>query len=119
MFELAHAYRDQGMLAYSQLQQREFELEADHGYRAVKHQSFVGAGYFDAVTQAVTSGQACTLAIEGSTEQAQFTERTPDFVEAEIHHVGSGAIQRVPPASPLVEKPDQWQPESEAVAHQS
>ena len=57
MFELAHAYRDEGMLAYSQLQQREFELERNHGYRAVKHQSFVGAGYFDAVAQVVSGGQ--------------------------------------------------------------
>ena len=56
MFELAHAYRDEGMLAYSRLQQREFELERNHGYRAVKHQSFVGAGYFDAVTQIVSGG---------------------------------------------------------------
>ena len=56
MFELAHAYRDEGMLAYSRLQQREFELERDHGYRAVKHQSFVGAGYFDAVAQIVSGG---------------------------------------------------------------
>ena len=43
MFELAHAYRDEGMLAYSRLQQREFDMEYNHGYRAVKHQSFVGA----------------------------------------------------------------------------
>ncbi|MCL4814390.1 MAG: isocitrate lyase, partial [Vicinamibacteraceae bacterium] len=53
MFELAHAYREEGMLAYSRLQDREFELERDHGYRAVKHQSFVGAGYFDDVTQVI------------------------------------------------------------------
>jgi isocitrate lyase len=105
MFELAHAYRDQGMLAYSQLQQREFELEADHGYRAVKHQSFVGAGYFDAVTQTVTAGTGSTLAIEGSTEAEQFKERTPEFIEAEIHHV-EGEVEHVAPASPLVQKPD-------------
>ncbi len=58
MFELAHAYRDEGMLAYARLQEREFELERDHGYRAVKHQAFVGAGYFDAVTQIVSAGQS-------------------------------------------------------------
>jgi isocitrate lyase len=115
MFELAHAYRDQGMLAYSQLQQREFELEADHGYRAVKHQSFVGAGYFDAVNLTVTGGESCTLAIEGSTEQAQFTERTPEFLEAEIHHADVASAQPVPPGTPLVPKPGAW-PAPETVA---
>ena len=87
MFELAHAYRDEGMLAYSRFQQREFELERDHGYRAVKHQAFVGAGYFDAVTQIVAAGQSSLTALKGSTEQSQFTEKTPAYSEAEIHHV--------------------------------
>ncbi len=86
MFELAHAYRDEGMLAYSRLQQREFELERDHGYRAIKHQSFVGAGYFDDVTGVITAGQSSVLAMAGSTEEAQFNEQTPDFVAAERHH---------------------------------
>jgi isocitrate lyase len=112
MFELAHAYRDNGMLAYSQLQEREFELEAEHGYRAVKHQSFVGAGYFDAVNLAITGGESCTLAIEGSTEQQQFTERTPGFLETEIHHADAASARPVPPASPLVQKPGAW-PEPE------
>jgi isocitrate lyase len=87
MFELAHAYRDEGMLAYSRLQQREFDLEREHGYRAVKHQAFVGAGYFDAVAQVVAAGHSSLSALAGSTEQAQFTEKTPVFTEAEIHHV--------------------------------
>ncbi len=95
MFELAHAYRDEGMLAYSQLQQREFELERNHGYRAVKHQSFVGAGYFDAVTQVVFGGQSSLAALKGSTEQAQFTEKTPVFSEAEIHHVAGDDLVRL------------------------
>ncbi len=95
MFELAHAYRDEGMLAYSQLQQREFELERSHGYRAVKHQSFVGAGYFDAVTQVVFGGQSSLAALKGSTEQAQFTEKTPVFSEAEIHHVAGDDLVRL------------------------
>jgi isocitrate lyase len=95
MFELAHAYRDEGMLAYSRLQQREFEMEHSHGYRAVKHQSFVGAGYFDAVTQTVAGGRSSLAALNGSTEQAQFTEKTPDFSEAEIHHVGGDDLVRV------------------------
>jgi isocitrate lyase len=86
MFELAHAYRDDGMLAYSKLQEREFELEHDHGYRAVKHQSFVGAGYFDDLTQVITGGTSATTAMKGSTEEEQFQEETPDFVAAESHH---------------------------------
>ena len=94
MFELAHAYRDEGMLAYSRFQQREFELEREHGYRAVKHQSFVGAGYFDAVTQIVSAGQSSIAALKGSTEQAQFTEKTPVFTEAEIHHVAGDDLLR-------------------------
>ena len=105
MFELAHAYRDEGMLAYSRLQEREFELERDHGYRAIKHQSFVGAGYFDAVTQVIAAGQSSLTAINGSTEQAQFTEKTPLFTEAEIHHLGSEDLQRVTSTTNLVKEP--------------
>jgi isocitrate lyase len=71
MFELASAYRAEGMLGYSRLQQREFAREAD-GYRATRHQAFVGTGYFDAVQTAITSGQFSTGAMQGSTEQAQF-----------------------------------------------
>jgi isocitrate lyase len=71
MFELASAYRDEGMLGYSHLQQREFASESA-GYRATRHQAFVGTGYFDAVQTAITSGQFSTGAMQGSTEQAQF-----------------------------------------------
>jgi isocitrate lyase len=72
MFELAAAYRDEGMFGYSQLQQREFAQEGA-GYRAAKHQAFVGTGYFDAVQTAVTAGQFSTGAMAGSTEHDQFT----------------------------------------------
>lgn len=71
MFKLASAYRDRGMAAYSELQQEEFSLQTE-GFRAVKHQSFVGTGYFDAVQNTVTKGQASTAALKGSTEEAQF-----------------------------------------------
>ena len=71
MFELASGYRDRGMSAYVDLQQREFALEAD-GYTATKHQREVGAGYFDQVVQAVSGGESSTLALHGSTEEAQF-----------------------------------------------
>ena len=72
MFELASAYREDGMLGYSRLQQREFDSESV-GYRAVKHQAFVGTGYFDAVQTAITSGQCSTGALAGSTEEEQFS----------------------------------------------
>ena len=72
MFELAQAYRESGMSAYAKLQAREFEHEAGSNYRAVKHQSFVGAGYFDAVAQVICGGTSSTTALNGSTEEAQF-----------------------------------------------
>ena len=63
---------DKGMTAYSRLQEKEFSREAEFGYAAVKHQSFVGTGYFDAVTQTIAGGLSSTTALEGSTEQEQF-----------------------------------------------
>lgn len=74
MFELALGYKQEGMAAYSRLQQKEFDLEREHGYAAVKHQSFVGAGYFDEVQLVITGGQATTAALAGSTEEEQFDE---------------------------------------------
>ncbi len=71
MFELASAYREDGMLGYSQMQQREFGQE-QAGYRATKHQGFVGTGYFDAVQTAITAGQTSVAAMAGSTEEDQF-----------------------------------------------
>jgi isocitrate lyase len=71
MFELARGYREHGMSAYVELQEREFALEAE-GYTATKHQREVGAGYFDQVMQAVSGGASSTLALHGSTEEAQF-----------------------------------------------
>ena len=71
MFELAKGYAAEGMTAYVRLQEREFELERN-GYAATRHQREVGAGYFDAVLEAVTGGDASTHALKGSTEEAQF-----------------------------------------------
>ena len=56
MFELARAYKQDGMFAYSEMQQREFANEA-HGFRATKHQAFVGTGYFDAVQTVISGGE--------------------------------------------------------------
>ena len=76
MFELAQGYASQGMPAYVRLQERELELERD-GYTATRHQREAGAGYFDAVMEAVSGGESSTLALKGSTEEAQFeTART-------------------------------------------
>jgi isocitrate lyase len=72
MFELAREYRETGMSAYAKLQATEFEREADSDYRAVKHQAFVGTGYFDRVAQVIAGGTSSTTALTGSTEQAQF-----------------------------------------------
>jgi isocitrate lyase len=71
MFELARGYAREGMSAYVRLQEAEFGLEED-GYTATRHQREAGAGYFDAVAKAVSGGQSSTLALEGSTEAAQF-----------------------------------------------
>jgi isocitrate lyase len=70
MFELARGYRERGMSAYVELQEREFALESD-GYTATRHQREVGAGYFDLVMQAVAKDSS-TLALKGSTEETQF-----------------------------------------------
>ncbi|MFD1426839.1 isocitrate lyase [Kroppenstedtia sanguinis] len=72
MFELAHGYKDQGMAAYSQLQEREFSNEAI-GYTATRHQREVGTGYFDAVSMVISGGTSSTTALKGSTEEEQFT----------------------------------------------
>ncbi len=70
-FELARGYKERGMAAYSELQQKEFAA-AEHGFTAVKHQREVGTGYFDAVSVAISAGQASTTALGDSTEAQQF-----------------------------------------------
>ena len=86
MFELARGFREQGMTAYCRLQDREFHSEETDGYEAVKHQQFVGTGYFDAVQNAITSGKASTIALEGSTEKAQFAGRKHAKNSVELEH---------------------------------
>jgi isocitrate lyase len=71
MFDLADGYRDRGMSAYVELQEKEFAREAG-GYTAAKHQREVGTGYFDLVSQAVSGGESSTTALSGSTEADQF-----------------------------------------------
>src|SRR5690349_3155608 len=71
MFELARQYQEEGMTAYSRLQQAEFASE-QHGYTATRHQREVGTGYFDEVAKVISAGESSTTALEGSTEAAQF-----------------------------------------------
>jgi isocitrate lyase len=73
MFELAHQYATEGMAGYAKLQEHEFELEKK-GYKALKHQSFVGAGYFDELLMAISPGQASNQTLKGSTEETQFAK---------------------------------------------
>ena len=74
MFELARGYKLAGMTAYSRLQEKEFSREAQYGYEAVKHQRFVGTGYFDALTQVIAGGASSVTALAGSTEAEPFAE---------------------------------------------
>src|SRR5271155_775943 len=93
MFELARNYKQDGMTAYCRLQEKEFASEQAFGYEAVKHQRFVGTGYFDTVQQAITSGTASTTALAGSTEAAQFHEPKPLHLvtspQKEMRHAAS------------------------------
>ena len=73
MFQLARDYKLMGMTAYSRLQEKEFHEEAESGYEAVKHQRFVGTGYFDAITQVIAGGTSSVTALCGSTEAEQFS----------------------------------------------
>jgi len=73
MFNLARNYAERGMTAYSELQEAEIAAEAE-GYTATKHQHEVGTSYFDAVAQAISGGKSSTVALSGSTEEAQFTD---------------------------------------------
>ena len=77
MFELARGYKLAGMTAYSRLQEKEFSREIQYGYEAVKHQRFVGTGYFDQVQQVISGGLTSTTALTESTETEQFMETKP------------------------------------------
>ena len=74
MFNLALGYSQEGMTAYARLQDEEFAQERDHGYRAVKHQKFVGTGFFDKLMTTISAGHTSVTALDGSTEEAQFED---------------------------------------------
>ena len=71
IFELAEKYKNEGMTAYSRIQEQEFSREKD-GYTSVKHQREVGTSYFDSVSNTISSGKSSTTAMAGSTESEQF-----------------------------------------------
>lgn len=87
MFRLARAYREWGMTAYADFQENEFKCE-EAGYKAVRHQEFVGTGYFDEVAQVIAGGMSSTLGLKGSTEEAQFQAVQPQ------RENGKGSPQR-------------------------
>jgi isocitrate lyase len=94
MFELASEYSRTGMLAYSHLQQREFELAERAKYGAVKHQQFVGTGYFDQVATVISSGKTSTCALPGSTEEEQFEDPYDHHLtETPLTNIGVSASQ--------------------------
>jgi isocitrate lyase len=92
MFELARAYRATGMTAYADLQEREFRVAEEVGYRAITHQKFVGTGYFDQIALTVAGGNSSTTALAGSTEAEQFTKTAERY--------GSDKAAKAPPVRP-------------------
>jgi isocitrate lyase len=90
MFNLARGYASAGMTAYSRLQQEEFAAQ-ELGYKAVKHQSFVGTGYFDEIAQVVSGGQSSITALDGSTEIDQFHSHSHDAHLAKTKQVAAAA----------------------------
>jgi isocitrate lyase len=115
MFELARGYKQSGMAAYSQLQEQEFTSEKEHGYEAVKHQRFVGTGYFDQVQQVISGGLASTMALADSTEAEQFSEKkiTVKTVRAKVNLPETPVVVELSPVelSPVEAAPVEAAPE--------
>ncbi|MBI3404922.1 MAG: isocitrate lyase [Acidobacteria bacterium] len=104
MFELALAYKDHGMAAYSRLQDEEFALEQMNGYGAVTHQRFVGTKYFDEVAQVIAGGELSTAALAGSTEEEQFSH-APVKTAVKVKPNGNGAVHHEIMPAPMVASP--------------
>jgi isocitrate lyase len=113
MFELARGYRLSGMTAYARLQEKEFSRERDYGYEAVKHQRFVGTGYFDTITQMIAGGASSTTALAGSTEAEQFTPTPGHGPNAACQPI-LGDCSSVPSPEQVVTKIDPSKPGAEA-----
>ena len=69
------------MAAYVRLQETEFQRAEESSYSAVRHQRFVGTGYFDQVAQTISQGLSSITALEGSTEQEQFASEPSNLLE--------------------------------------
>lgn len=89
MFDLARQYAASGMSAYAELQDAEFASAEQFGYSAVKHQAFVGTGYFDEIAQVIAGGESSLSALKGSTEEAQFRHSAREAVQVSVE--GSAA----------------------------
>ncbi|MEO8725982.1 MAG: isocitrate lyase [Acidobacteriaceae bacterium] len=98
MFELASAYRNEGMAAYSRLQQAEFSSEKD-GYSATRHQRFVGTGYFDQVANVLSNGMSSVTALSGSTEEAQFSDGEHRQAKKMAAHAPQPNLEEMVPVS--------------------
>ena len=108
MFELARGYKQAGMTAYSRLQEKEFARETQYGYEAVKHQRFVGTGYFDAVTQVIAGGTSSVTALAGSTEAEQFHGLKPQVIPASGPNAACQPILGDCPHTPVsIETPEE------------
>src|SRR5437016_3804905 len=92
MFELARGYKLSGMTAYTRLQEKELSRETQYGYDAVKHQRFVGTGYFDQVQQVISGGLSSTVALAESTEAEQFGEKK---AQVRVEHGLAAACQPI------------------------
>ncbi len=79
-FELSRDFKDRGMSAYAEFQEREFASEA-YGYTATRHQREVGTGYFDDVANVISEGSSSTTALAGSTEAEQFGREAAEVGE--------------------------------------
>jgi isocitrate lyase len=101
MFELARGYKLSGMTAYTRLQEKEFSREAEYGYEAVKHQRFVGTGYFDQVQQVISGGLSSTTALTGSTESEQFLGIKPQLQPEKGPDAACQPILRHCPQTPV------------------
>lgn len=71
MWDFAHQYREEHMTAFSRMQNKEIKWNKLGDFKAVKHQAFVGTGYFDEVAKTINN-ESDTTALDKSTEAEQF-----------------------------------------------
>ena len=96
MFKLAYNYAKTGMSAFVSLQEEEFQMEREWGFKAVKHQRFVGAGYFDQIQQTVAGGEVATAALKGPTGSSVRPSRAAASIASRAISNSSAAAQTGP-----------------------